>query len=80
MVVATYRPIQGASLKLTWQEGLRLTGVNGLTYQIQTRPDLSSNTVWTNLVTITLSNATVVIPGTIPTNRGTLFYRALLQP
>ena len=66
-----------AVLSLTRQQGLRPTGSSGVTYQVQARTNLSNNSIWTNLLTITLSNDTQFIPGTVPTNRGNLFYRAL---
>jgi hypothetical protein len=59
---------------------LRLSGSIGATYEVQIRPDLSPGSVWTNLLTTNLANQTELIAQTLQTNRGSLFYRAVLKP
>ena len=67
-------------LSLSWDQGLRLRGRVHLKYEIQVRPDLSTNSWWTNLWTGTLSNTSDLLLNALPTNQGNRFYRALLKP
>jgi hypothetical protein len=70
------QPVSGADLGIATYSGLRITGVVGRTYQIQTSPDMNT---WNAVATLLLTSSPYLW---IDQNAvlGNKFYRAVLLP